>query len=236
MKKILLISLILIGCATPKQNQRKAVKHYEKAVKFGLVINPTEPPKPDAFITDTIVDSKGNVFLTKRAIFYNCPACNDIVYPKSKTEIRNETKQQKNELKFNYKMYSDSLKHSLKLEKQRTEQLEDSLRFNKRKYGTELRQLNKQFKQEEKTERKWAKWINGLMVGLAIGIISAILVCWWIGACRRRKKNPSVEQEIEALRSVLNEIVTAPEPYNEMEAFSFVQTARSIANKAINLK
>ena len=139
MEKILLISLILIGCATPKQNQRKAVKHYEKAVKFGLK---EKPSVPDSFIYVMVQDSKGNEVLMKRPIYWDCPPSFEL--PKSKTEIRNETKQQKNERKFNFKMYSDSLDHALKMEKQRTAQLEDSLRFNKRKYGTELRQLNKQ--------------------------------------------------------------------------------------------
>jgi hypothetical protein len=79
------------------------------------------------------------------------------------------------------------------MEKQITAQLEDSLKFNKRKYGIELRQLTNQIKQEEKTERKWAKWVNGLMIGIAIGIIATILVSWWIGAYRRKDKKEVIQ-------------------------------------------
>jgi hypothetical protein len=171
MKKILLISLILIGCGTPKQNQRKAVKHYEKAVKFGLVINPIEPSKPDAFITDTIVDSKGNVFLTKRPIFYNCPACNEVVFPKSNVQIRQEERTKRKQDTNDRKEHNSDNKAETK----------------KNKSDNKLKKV--ETRQEEKTERKWAKWVNGLMVGLAIGIIATILVSWWIGAYRRKDKN-----------------------------------------------
>jgi hypothetical protein len=36
------------------------------------------------------------------------------------------------------------------------------------------------------------------------------------------------------LLEALEQIATGTQPYNEMEAFSFVDTARSIANDAIN--
>jgi hypothetical protein len=143
MKKILLISLILIGCAMPHQSQTARKSNVEIRVD-------------------------GRNYRAK---------------------LRNERKENNSNNKFNWKMYSDSLDNALKMQKQRTAQLEDSLRFNKRKYGTELRQLNKQIKQEEKTERKWAKWINGFMIGIAIGIITTILVSWWIGVYRKKDKN-----------------------------------------------
>ena len=44
-----------------------------------------------------------------------------------------------------------------------------------------------------------------------------------------------LKKQVENLKSALEKIATGTQPYNEMEAFSFVDTARSIANEAIEL-
>ena len=48
-------------------------------------------------------------------------------------------------------------------------------------------------------------------------------------------ENSQLTKQVEHLKSALEKIATGTQPYNEMEAFSFVDTARSIANEAIEL-
>jgi hypothetical protein len=48
-------------------------------------------------------------------------------------------------------------------------------------------------------------------------------------------ENSQLQKQVEHLKSALEKIATGTQPYNEMEAFSFVDTARSIANEAIEL-
>ena len=46
-------------------------------------------------------------------------------------------------------------------------------------------------------------------------------------------ENSQLRKQAEHLKSVLEQISTAPQPYNEREAFSFVETAKEIASKAL---
>jgi len=48
-------------------------------------------------------------------------------------------------------------------------------------------------------------------------------------------ENNQLTKQVEHLKSALEKIATGTQPYNENEAFSFVDTARSIANEAIEL-
>ena len=48
-------------------------------------------------------------------------------------------------------------------------------------------------------------------------------------------ENSQLKKQVEHLKSALEKIASGTQPYNEMEAFSFVDTARSIANEAIEL-
>ena len=46
-------------------------------------------------------------------------------------------------------------------------------------------------------------------------------------------KNSQLTQQVEHFKTALEKIATRTQPCNEMEAFSFINTARTIANEAI---
>lgn len=48
-------------------------------------------------------------------------------------------------------------------------------------------------------------------------------------------ENSQLKKQVEHLKAALEKIATGTHPYNEMEAFSFVDTAKSIANEALEL-
>ena len=109
-----------------------------------------------------------------------------MVYPPSNTEIRNETKRQKNELKYYWKVYADSLDAVIKLERQKTKQNNSDNKADTKQNKSNNKVGKAKVKQDGKTDRKWVGWINGLMLGLGLGIILTIFVSWWIGAYRRK--------------------------------------------------
>jgi hypothetical protein len=99
--------------------------------------------------------------------------------PKSNVEIRQDGRNYRAELRNDRKEHNSDNKAETKQSKSK-----DKAETKQNKSDNKLKKVV--HRQEEKTERKWAKWINGFMIGIAIGIIATILVGWWIGAYRRK--------------------------------------------------
>jgi hypothetical protein len=89
MRNIFIIFL-LVGCAT---NQEKAVKHFKKFEYYGGKVE----DKTDTLRIETIVKSKdGKDSIVYKDVLIECP---DVIFPKSKTEVRQGARTERAEIR-----------------------------------------------------------------------------------------------------------------------------------------
>jgi hypothetical protein len=112
---LILSAVILFSCGNVKPNQRKAVKHYEKAKKYGLVI--TYPSQDTIRVTkrDTIVGANGTMKIFETVVEYVKIPCPEVEFPKSKTEIRQEARTERAEIRNDRKENKQNKKAETKI-------------------------------------------------------------------------------------------------------------------------
>ena len=176
MRLLFSISLLLLiaSCRSPQELYQNGLEKIEKAIEQDSTL---------AFPTDTIrtidvqvipgVDGKDSIIHTTETIEIPC----DFDLEAFKESTRNKTRR---ELRFERRMYKDSLKHQEKMYKLETKRLEDSLAFQKKLN----KELTKRLKDEGKKDAKISKhenksspflrfvgriWWLILIIGIAIG-------------------------------------------------------------------
>lgn len=137
--------LILCGCS--------ASHHYNKAIKKGLKLEPTNKI---ITVTDTLTIN-GKDSIIERLITVDCPE--PII--QTKWRVRFDNKRFKDSLKIFRRMYSDSLRYALKTSK--TKQKEN--KANNKTKRTQLRQENKR--------SLWWLW---LIIGFVLSFVTKIFL------------------------------------------------------------
>ena len=151
MKNIFIIFL-LVGCAT---NQEKAVKHFKKFEYYGGKVE----DKTDTLRIETIVKGKdGKDSIVYKDVMIECP---EVIFPKSKTEVRQEARTERAEI--------------------RNERKENKV--NKKAETKQVKSNNKTKVKESNCWTWWNKVVFALVflaIGYALNLVIGLIYKWLI--------------------------------------------------------
>lgn len=150
MKKLIIFligAIVLASCSTPKKLYDKGIKKIEKAIeRDSTLVFPLDTIVDIQYDTIPGIDGKDSIIRIKETIEIPC----DFDIEAFKEQTRNKSRR---ELRYERKMYKDSLKHDRKMYRLETNRLKDSLNYLKQ----QNRQLTKQLDDKTDTEVKLAK-------------------------------------------------------------------------------